>query len=85
MTTDPRELLRRRVGLNIRNLRKLQGLNQEQLAKLIGIPRPQLSRWETGNNQPSARYLARIAEALECDIGYFYVDHTLADGEQLDT
>ena len=76
---DPRTRLRRRVGLNIRNRRREQGLSQEQFAKLLKLPRPQLSNWETGIYHPNPAALADIAEKLDCDMGWFYVDHTLDD------
>lgn len=44
--------------------RKMQGMTQEQLAKRAGIPRSNITRFESGNYNPSLELLVRIAAAL---------------------
>ena len=44
--------------------RKIQGLTQAKLAKRAGIPRTNITRFESGNYNPSLEMLVRIAAAL---------------------
>ena len=44
--------------------RKLQGMTQAELAKRAGIPRSNITRFESGNYNPSLEQLVRIATAL---------------------
>lgn len=44
--------------------RKMQGITQEQLAKRAGVPRSNITRFESGNYNPSLELLVRIAAAL---------------------
>lgn len=44
--------------------RKLQGMTQADLAKRTGIPRTNITRFESGNYNPSLEMLVRIATAL---------------------
>ena len=44
--------------------RKLQGMTQAELAKRAGIPRSNITRFESGNYNPSLEQLVRIAAAL---------------------
>lgn len=52
----------------ISRLRIERGLTQAQLAERIGCPQQTVTRWETGCNVPSGRYLIKIAAALGCEI-----------------
>ena len=45
--------------------RKEKKMTQEQLAQRTGISRPNISRFESGNYNPSLEMMVRIAEALE--------------------
>ena len=44
--------------------RKMQGLTQAELAKKAGGPRSNITRFESGNYNPSLELLVRIAAAL---------------------
>lgn len=44
--------------------RKEKKMTQEQLAQRTGISRPNISRFESGNYNPSLEMMVRIAEAL---------------------
>ncbi len=44
--------------------RKMQGLTQAKLAKRAGVPRSNITRFESGNYNPSLEMMVRIAEAL---------------------
>ena len=45
--------------------RKMQGTTQAELAKRAGLPRSNITRFESGNYNPSLELLVRIAAALE--------------------
>ena len=44
--------------------RKIQCMTQAELAKRAGIPRTNITRFESGNYNPSLEMLVRIAAAL---------------------
>ena len=44
--------------------RKIQGMTQAKLANRAGIPRTNITRFESGNYNPSLEVLVRIAAAL---------------------
>lgn len=52
------------VGANIRRLRKAKGLTQEQLAHEAGIAMRYVAGVERGEENPSLKFLVKIAEAL---------------------
>ena len=52
------------VGSNIRRLRRAKGLSQEQLAHEAGIAMRYVAGMERGEENPSLRYLVKVAEAL---------------------
>lgn len=52
------------IGLRIKVMREHLGFSQNKLAKLTGIPRPLISQWEHGKQDPSAKYLPKLAKAL---------------------
>ena len=49
-------------------LRKAAGLTQQQLADLLGVKRSALSMWESSRNNPPAKYLLALADALGCTV-----------------
>lgn len=53
------------VGRNIRRLRKNRGFTQEQLAAEAGMAMRYLSGLERGEENPTLRFLTKIADALE--------------------
>ena len=55
------------VGANIRRLRKAKGLTQEQLAHEAEMAMRYIAGVERGEENPSLRYLVKIAEALGCE------------------
>ena len=52
------------LGANIRRLRKAKGLTQEQLAHEAGMAMRYVAGVERGEENPSLRFLVKIAEAL---------------------
>jgi transcriptional regulator with XRE-family HTH domain len=61
------------VARNIRKLRVKRKLSQENLAVDAQIDRTYVSRLERGMENPTVAVLERLAEALECKIGDFFV------------
>ncbi|PZO77301.1 MAG: XRE family transcriptional regulator [Mesorhizobium amorphae] len=64
--------IQKRVGKNVRDVRRSAGLSQEGLvAKLelidqnLGVDQGYISRLESGNHNPTLITLWRIAQALE--------------------
>lgn len=48
--------------------RKLKGMTQAELARRAGIPRTNITRFESGNYNPSLEMLVRIAAALDVSL-----------------
>ena len=55
----------------LREARKATGLSQSQLAHKVGAHFTSVSDWERGVNQPSARHLASLADALAVPMEFF--------------
>lgn len=52
----------------LHRLRKQKGLTQKELAKKTGVAESTLGLWESGRRTCSERYIAPLAQALECTI-----------------
>lgn len=67
-----------RVGTRIRQRREELGIRtQRELADLIpvaSVTNQTVNKWEKGANEPSARYKALLAEALQVDVAYFIAE-----------
>ena len=50
------------------------GMTQGQLAEIIGCYGKDISRWETGERNPSAKALAALAKALHCTMDELIVE-----------
>jgi transcriptional regulator with XRE-family HTH domain len=55
------------VGANIRRLRKAKGLTQEELAHEAGMAMRYVAGVERGEENPSLKFLVKIAEALSVE------------------
>ncbi len=53
------------LGDNIRNRREQLKLSQEFLAQQLGVSRQAVSKWETGQSEPTASNLVKLAQVLE--------------------
>ena len=60
--------IRKRLGQNIAQARKLMGLAQADLAEQIGVDPVSLSRIETGNSLPGIERIVDIADAMDVSI-----------------
>jgi transcriptional regulator with XRE-family HTH domain len=67
-----------RVGRRIRQRREELGIRtQRELADLIPsttVTNQTINKWEQGANEPTARYKAMLAEALDVDVAYFIAE-----------
>ena len=61
------------VGLVIRQRRKALSISQQALAECVGITFQQIQKYERGANRVSASMLHRIANALRCEPGAFFM------------
>lgn len=59
-----KEVLLKKLGERIREIRKEKGITQVQLAHSIGKDQQSIQRLEAGNINPSYYYLHEIAEGL---------------------
>lgn len=48
--------------------RKLHNLTQEELAGIMGVKRPNISRFETGQYNPTLDLLVKMAECMDLEI-----------------
>lgn len=66
------------IGSKIKRLRLQKGLMQKELAEGLGVRPHYINRWEN-DVRPSAKYLAKLAEALDVDISELYSDSESTD------
>lgn len=59
---------RRNVIEQYIKFRKDRKLTQEELAGIIGVPRPSISRFESGDYNPTLDMMVKIAEGLELNL-----------------
>lgn len=60
-----KEVLLKKLGLKIREIRKEKGMSQAELANTIGKDQQSIQRLEAGNINPSYYYLYEIANGLD--------------------
>ena len=56
------------LGERIRNRREKLKLSQGYVAEQIGVSRQAVSKWETGQSEPTADNLVRLAELFEISL-----------------
>lgn len=56
--------------INLRSAREAKGYTQEDVAAALGVSRVAVTLWESGVNQPSARYLVPLADLLGVSVDY---------------
>lgn len=68
----PKHPLLVELGRKIRRIRESRSLSQEQLASIIDIDRTYIGGIERGERNVAAVNLARIAIALDTEVGEFF-------------
>ena len=66
--------IRKRIGWNVKRLRKEREITQEDFATDSGFDRGYISGVERGVRNPSVLVLERIATALEVDVAELFDD-----------
>lgn len=61
-------------GKKLKQIRLFRKLTQKELAIMSGLTDAAIRNYELGNRSPSKEQLAKIAEALDCDISAL-IDH----------
>lgn len=56
------------IGNNIKRLRTARKLSQEYLADELGVSRQAVSKWETGQTEPTAKNLVQLAHLFEVTV-----------------
>jgi transcriptional regulator with XRE-family HTH domain len=76
MTDPPADYAadRRRLGLRVRELRRLRALTTRELARRVEVSPSMISQVETGSTNASVGTLRRIATALDVPLAEFLVD-----------
>lgn len=69
------------LGVKIRDRRIQLGISQEELAGIVGTNQKQISRYENGQNDPTAEVLATIARALKTTPDWLMGFDDLTDDE----
>lgn len=65
---------------NLQRLRKRDHLSQEDLALKLGVNQQHVSKWEAGNNDPSAAMLVRIAKTFDVSVDFLLGLTTIESG-----
>ena len=56
-----------KLGVRLRQLRRLRGLSQSDVAQTVGVTYQQIQKYETGKTRLPARMIPTIASLLEVD------------------
>jgi HTH-type transcriptional regulator, repressor for puuD len=62
-------MLRKRVGMKLKQLRMQQGLNQTAIAKKVRVTQAYIAMLEKGRENPTLDVLERLAKALKVSVG----------------
>lgn len=73
---DEMESLKASVASEYKSLRQEKKMTQQKFADAAGMNRVDVSRFESGNYNPSLELLVRCASVLNCDIKFELVPRT---------
>ena len=65
-------MIDKKIGLKIKQIRKIWGLSQSELAERVGISFQQIQKYEKGSTRISVMRLQQISEALDVNISEFF-------------
>lgn len=66
--TERQDIVRRNIVEQYITQRKQHNLTQEELASIMGVTRPNISRFETGQYNPTLDLLVKMAECMDLEI-----------------
>lgn len=75
------EFVRKKLVKQYVEYRKKRNLTQEDLANIMDIKRPNISRFETGQYNPTLDLLVKMAECMDLEIEVTLVNKT-KDGRE---
>jgi len=81
---DPAEMIDRRVGEEIKHLRKARGWTLATLSEQTGLSQGYLSQVERGISSPSVKALHNISRALDVTISWFFMQGVQEDDDLRD-
>ena len=67
------------LGENIKSRRESLKLSQEYVAEQLGVSRQAVSKWETGQSEPTAGNLIQLAEVFEISLSELVDPHKNAE------
>lgn len=70
----PSNAIDQTIGRKIKMRRTLLGLTQYDLAKLVSLSFQQVQKYESGQNQMTAKRLVQFANVLGVDVDFFFQD-----------
>jgi len=72
------------LGQNIMKQRKALKLSQEYIAEQLGVSRQAVSKWETGQTEPTAKNLVELARLFDMTVSELVEPEKLARKEESD-
>ena len=69
------------LGENIKNRREELKLSQEYVAEQLGVSRQAVSKWETGQSEPTASTLIQLAEVFDINLSELVDPHKNGEDE----
>ena len=78
---NKQNLIRQEIIKQYIACRKIRNLTQKDLACAMGIKRPNISRFETGQCNPTLDLLVKIAECMDLEIKIELVDKKMEKGD----
>lgn len=79
---NKQNLIRQEIIKQYIEYRKIRNLTQEDLASAMGIKRPNISRFETGQCNPTLDLLVKMAECMDLEINIELVDKSKEQGDE---
>lgn len=71
-----------KLGENIREKRKELKFSQEYIAEQLGVSRQAVSKWETGQTEPTAKNLVELARLFEITVSELVESDRVLDEQQ---
>ncbi|MDO4336855.1 MAG: helix-turn-helix transcriptional regulator [Eubacteriales bacterium] len=71
---EKQKIVKQRLVERYIEYRKIRNLTQEDLAHIMGIKRPNISRFESGQCNPTLDLLVKMAECMDLEIRIDLVD-----------